>query len=289
MTTVVAWIPRETVDFEFDYLGYLNKDDEEARRNSKPEPTVFLDDLHIAADSRISGPGGGSLSDMAAKVLPLPVQFFQDWEDGPGCRPTWQSRWGFAFAGSTLAANIIYGIAANSLTTLRGPFNAAYPEFKHFVRFIANVADGPIRDVRGQFEAFLVGGTPGHQTRDTTELWRIRWCHQQARVCMRQIDLKPQGTFSLLGDEKGRMRERIEAGFGKDPTFDPLTVVKDRIAEAQGSIGGFISMGTARDGWFSIDPGYRVEADGRAVSLLGELRNSGLGSIGSYRVSSLVG
>lgn len=107
----------------------------------------------LLADTRISG-SVGTLTDIGPKILSVPVVVSQGAEEP---LPAARAMFGFAFAGSTLAAMSTYGLAASCLQSLLTPETPRIPAALEVARLFARVGTRYMRDLQTTFEGFLVG------------------------------------------------------------------------------------------------------------------------------------
>lgn len=107
----------------------------------------------LLADTRISGQIG-ALTDIGPKVMSVPVVV----ASGSAAEaPTVRTNFGFAFAGSTLAAMSTYALAATCLQTLITPEAPRPPAGREVAELFRRLGERYMREVQSTFEAFVIG------------------------------------------------------------------------------------------------------------------------------------
>lgn len=271
MTSIVVWQPR------FDLCGDVR-------------PIGYLE---LIGDSRVTRPTPGSkkltiTTDLAAKLLRLPVTIYENYEEGPGCYPAYSASMGFAFAGSVSAAVFTYSLCAQAFQSLRVDFGQAWPTMLDFGVYVSKVATRYSHDVLDSFEAFLVGSDPDTTAQAKTRCLHLEYDQLQRFYSASEIDLSADKSFAVIGSGKSIVKKKIEQGFDQNIGYNPASAILDEITSGAGTdvgpIGGFLQRARAEQGSFFALPlnGVNSEFDfGRAAGLY---LNGEFGRIGSLRV-----
>ena len=244
----------------------------------------------IVADTRISGTGGGTLTDSAAKVLALPITCFHPSKTGFFDNRSYSSSIGFAYAGSTLAALMTYAAASNCLQNLNGLSDTAPPDLIEIAKLVARIAVKYIREVGSDCEFILAGWCPKQKR---LRAFTLRPSEAPRVIHIVEETLYSERHFQLIGSHTQEIRQAImdayEAPDGPSLRV-PQHILKQLIENGRfPKIGGSLQIGIADQSGFSTkwwatnQITYQDDATfGRF--LLGIDLDAEIGMIGSYIV-----
>lgn len=252
-------------------------------------PSMWLGDIWIAADSRIStATNSGSRSvptDAALKILPINLELFREHEHGPGSVPVYEGQIGFAYAGSILPANMTFAMAVSYLRGLTGPYDAELPTIGNIVGMINRIGATYAAETRLPFEAFVVGRCPRHRDNRKDHAFHLRFDVSGTPRRPVQLDLDPDGSFALLGSNQQTIGDRLRDRLTANREYNPALVIKEVIEEEiAGDIGGYLHLARINGG-VEIYPEWR----GDRTSLPSPYADGRMGWLGEWRVNGIFG
>jgi hypothetical protein len=213
----------------------------------------------LLADTRISG-DLGALTDSGPKILGVPVVVSQA-ADAPS--PPVRAMFGFAFAGSTLAAMSTCALASSCLQSLVTPETPRIPSALEVARLFGRVGTRYIREIQSPFEAFLVGPPEGDGQPRAFSLAPTLADGLVAMQCQ-QLDPARRGLWAL-GSGARPYVAWAQARRGAWETIIETVEAFIR-ANVDPKVGGHLQCGRCDAGGFSPYMTLKVEPDGHTVT-----------------------
>lgn len=249
--------------------------------------------IWAVGDTRISGRqlDAPPLTDSGAKIFPLSIACRQPGPAGFFDHVTFNTTWGFAYAGSSLYALMSYAVANACLENLIHAPGAPPPSIEEAVGMFQRIAQLYAREAGGTFSAAIFG-----------------WCTRSERFVAFEVSQEPRGgcrdmrliehrlrdenDVLLLGNEPEQIRADIEAELERcaDQPLKraPKTVIGSLVRENRlPGIGGGLQLGGATRYGFQLMSTVQVY-EGRAPaafsSLLGLNIDDDIGPVGHCRI-----
>lgn len=254
-----------------------------------------LDELWCASDSRISR-GDVTTTDSGPKVLPIPVVCHKSL-GGPNYVRSYTHSFGFAFAGSTLAAVSTHALVTACTQNLAtGEDLRTPPSLEKVAELFRTVAEYYIADMSARgtgtsnptaffFDAFIYGFCP---VKNTYAAFGIAPNIQgpQLKVLKATMNLSP-GFFHPIGsgsDTFVALNEEIKHTHQNPGVIVTLREMLER--EPVSTVGGHFQIGVAHREGFELRPilNLREGSLNRAVTFLGWDVDS-IGSLDGYRIA----
>lgn len=238
-------------------------------------------------DTRVVGAYDRPLTDGASKLLPLSVACRQPGRDGFYTDLTFQTSWGFAYAGSTLYALMSYAVANACLANLIHAAGAAPPSIAQAATMFQRIGRVYLQDIHegGGFEAAIFGWCParrqfvGYKLSDN--------CNTRT-----EIALQTPRDLIQLGGRQEEIRTAVNAMLEANECAPIIRVPKVVISQmirgdVDPRIGGAVQVGRATQEGFDLVGTVEVY-EGRGpeayMSLLGFNVQDVIGSVGHCQV-----
>lgn len=238
-------------------------------------------DILCAADARVSGPGGGVLTDSAPKILPLIVRTHRTTPGAEKWELLESRSFGFAFAGSTLAAHSAFALASamTSMVALNEG-RTTFPELASIAEIVRYASELYIRELGegGKFTACVFGFETGEGAPKAIEISPVvvgGVFTMQASPLAIEADKEP----FIFGSGETRLRAKMAEIAALSPApfirvvpnmIDALwKLVKD---EQGDGVGGYIQLATINEdgfGYITILEQEDPRSDKFKVKLLG--------------------
>lgn len=248
--------------------------------------------IWAVGDTRISGQGaGGTLTDGAAKILPLTLFCRQPGPSGDFTSPALIASLGYAYAGSTLGAIMTYIVVNTCLQSLIGLPGSQPPSVRDVAGLIQRVSSAYAREIGSDFESAVFGWCPQMQNYRAITVEPLKTA---TTFEMRMVEqpLFDTDFFVLLGSHKLAVRTEIEKTYlelqGQNLKRAPRMAIQRLVAnDSLPGVGGGLQLGTATQSGFQLKSHLRPVAPGEGTfgfNLLGFSVENQLGSIGSYQI-----
>jgi hypothetical protein len=247
----------------------------------------------IVADTRVVGTVG-TLTESAAKIFPLTVRCFQPGPTGDFDQLVYSTTIGFAFAGSTLPALMLYSVANAFLQHLISVPNVGIPALSDVAATLQRIAELYLTETMRTFEFAILG-----------------WCATEARYAAFHVkpddelqprhmvsvpfDLYERDAFLLLGNRKAQVSEIVRGVFTElqgQPLRRAPKIALQRIVQSGDipEVGGSLQIGTANQLGFILKTMLRpIGPNGPQAELtfLGISVDGEIGRVGNYRVGMM--
>jgi hypothetical protein len=247
----------------------------------------------VVADTRISysGPIGGTITDAAAKLLPLTLRCYQPGPDGFFSTLTLHTSLGFAFAGSTVPALNTYAVVNACLQNLISSNGAPPPSISDIARLVQRIGERYTRETMSAFEAIVFGWCPLERdyrasiiTPDPTSSPIVMSVNQQ--------QLYEPDFVALLGVHQGEVRDEIRRVLStmqdQELKRAPKLALQNLVAnETLKGVGGTLQIGTATPYGFELRSYLRPMVIGQpqaALYFLGLDMDHDIGQVGHHRI-----
>lgn len=231
-------------------------------------------------------------TDLAAKLLRLPVEIFESYEYGPGCVSTYTGDIGFGFSGSVSAAVFTYALCATTFQSLRAEFDSPFPELTEFADYMARVATRYAHEMSEEFEAFLVGATPDRNAQTRTRCIKLHYDKVKRVYVFSEIDLDLARSFALIGSNRAALSAKITKEFVRDPQYNPAKAILEEIKQNAGNqigpIGGSLQRARASQHAFLTLPAWGANGQLDFVQAAGLHSSGEFGRIGNLEIRSPV-
>jgi hypothetical protein len=203
------------------------------------------------ADSRVTNPGpiGGTITDAAAKLLPLALRCHQPGSDGFFSSLTLQTSLGFAFAGSTLPALNTFAVASACLQNLISGRGAPPPSIRDIAGLVQRIAERYSRETMSAFEAMVFGWCPLERGYCAFVV-KPDPASSPLAVSISQQRLYEPDFVALLGTHQSEVRDEIRRMLltmqGQELKRAPKLALQNLVAnESLRGIGGTLLIGTS--------------------------------------------
>jgi hypothetical protein len=249
------------------------------------------------SDTRISknGSGATTLTDGAAKILPISVRCFRPAADGFFTAPTFATSLGFAYAGSSLSALMSYTVANTCFQNLIAVGDVSPPSLAQIAEKVRDIGTKYMREVldrndrkEGQFECFVFGQCPVEQRFQAFKL-TPRLSRVSFDVSVDAAPLADPEYVGLLGGQTAQVQGAIiGARQGGYVTRTPKWVIQGLVAsETISGVGGSLQIGIATLSGFRLYSWVHPVVCGKpqaVQTLLGFDVDAEVGAVGAYRV-----
>lgn len=236
-----------------------------------------IDEMWGCADTRVSG-GGTTLTDNAAKILPLQLQWSAP-DDAGGWKVAGKAKLGLAYAGGVLPALLTHA-AMNVFLQNLGSVEGHAPSLMDVAKLCAFLSKryldgmGAKDDSSIQSEYIIYGMCPSagefdavHVAIDEEQVSKGKFEHALSR-----IDIL-NGSMGLLGEDVEYLRDRIEtrrkvpARGRPDAGVEAVGAIKHRVsADWFEAVGGTLQFGIASRTAFTLQ-GYAYDMSGEAGAM----------------------
>jgi hypothetical protein len=249
--------------------------------------------IWAVADTRVSrlGPVASTITDMAAKLLPLSLRCFQPGEHDFVNDLTLQTSFGFAYAGNTLPALMTYTVANTCLQNLISRSGASPPSLADVAAVVQRIGQRYILEIMADFEAVVFGWCP------VEHRYRAVLLSPETKCANRHVSAYEQPLYntefvSLLGVHRTEVTSEITTVLqeleGLPLKRAPKIAIQNLVSKGSlPAIGGTLQIGTATELGFELKSYERPIISGQPLSarfFLGIDIDHDIGQVGSYAI-----
>ncbi len=224
--------------------------------------------LQVVADTRISGPGH-VYTDAGPKVLLLNIQSRAAGKDERDIR---YRTYGFAYAGSSLAALSAYAVVSNCLANLVRHGDSVFPSVFTVARWIEEAANRYIAESKPPappllFEGVVFGACGVEKSRVAVAI-EPRLVDGVWRAQSERAPIAHPDVIGMLG-QSARFVERLNQWHAAGKDFDPHGVIDEMIADPnEPTVGGTRQLAISA-GWdVEVVPVAVPAGEGRRLKTL---------------------